>query len=189
MASTILQIPQLQLMASRGYDLAVLSTIEEAALTQAIDLRESKGLTAHPTDEVRALAVSLVPNGVRLEQLYVETLSGLRGKPLQTLQRVADHLSVAAAGLEQTAARSASRPVTLGQFGKIQGAIGMRYAQLIQAAQTLERAGVVPTHLHGRLANLTQRPDGPLRPFYDKAFALVSETGEHGQLRPRHRVA
>ncbi len=160
-------------MASRGYDLTVLSAIEHSALTQAVDMREAKGFRAHSTDEVRALAGTLVPTGAQLDQLYVETLCGLRSKPLQTLQRIADHLGTAAASLEQTAARSASRPVTLSQFGRIQGAIGQRYAQLIQAAQTLERAGVVPVHLQGRLANLTDRPDGPLRIFYDKAIALM----------------
>jgi len=97
MASTFLQLTQLQAMASRGYDLAVLSAIEHAALTQAVEMREAKGLRAHSAEDLRALAESVVPTGAQLDQLYVETLSLLRAKPLQTLQRVADHLSAAAA--------------------------------------------------------------------------------------------
>lgn len=176
MTSTFVKIPQLQILASRGYDLAVLSAIEEAALMQAVEMREAKGLVAHPAGEARALAASLVPSGARLDQLYVETLAGMRSMPLRTLQRVADHLAFAAAGLEQTAARAASRPVTLGQYAKIQGAIGHRYAQIILAAQTMESAGMVPIHLQGRLSNLTERPDGPLEAFYDKAYSIAEAT-------------
>ncbi|HWS25829.1 MAG TPA: hypothetical protein VN259_04565 [Xanthomonadales bacterium] len=191
MASTIVRISQLQVMASRGYDLSVLSAIEHAAIAQAVDMREARGLRAHPGDEVLALAGTLVPGGAQLDQLYMETLSHLREKPLQTLERIADQLGSAAAALEQTAARSAARPVTLAQFAKIQGAIGQRYAQLIQAAQTLERAGVVPVYLQGRLANLSQRPDGPLGIFYDKAVALI-DTDRHSPrepMRQRQRAA
>ena len=192
MSSTILHSPELQRMAAKGYDLAVLSTIEESALMQAVEMRELKGLCAHPADEVRKLAHALVPNGVHLDQLYVQTLANMRGKPLQTLQRVADHLAAAATGLEQTAARATTRPVTLAQFGKIQGAIGARYAQLMQAAHTMEHSGVIPVHLKGKLSSLTDRPDGPLRAFYDKALAISasqSSDADASQLRPRHRAS
>lgn len=191
MTSTIVRIAQLQVMASRGYDLSVLSAIEHAAMAQAVGMREAKGLRAHSADDVLALAGSLVPSGAQLDQLYMETLSHLREKPLQTLERIADQLGSAAAALEQIAARSAARAVTLAQFAKIQGAIGQRYAQLIQAAQTLERAGVVPVHLQGRLANLSERPDGPLSIFYDKAVALVdaSQHNSREPMRQRQRAA
>lgn len=188
--TTIVKLPRLQALAARGYDLAVLAAIEDAALSQALDMRESKAMTQHPAQEVRSLADSIVPSGAHLDQLYVETLSSLRTKPLRTLQRIADHLGAAAAALEQTAARSASRPVTLGQFARIQGGIGRRYAQLIEAAQTLERAGVVPVHLQGRLSQITDRPEGPLRPFYDKALAFVAARAhENNPTRERYRVA
>ena len=188
MSSTILRSEALQKLANKGYDLAVLSAIEQSAFEQAIEMRELKGLQAHPAEEVCHLANALIPTGVRLDQLYVETLAGLRGKPLQTLQRVADQLAGAAQGLERTAARAASRPVTLAQFGKIQGAISSRYAQLIQAARTMESSGIIAVHLRGRLSKLSDPPDGPLLTFYDKALAIASAT-DLAQSRLRHRAA
>ena len=66
------------------------------------------------------------------------------------------------------------------------------YAQLMQAAHTMEHSGVIPVHLKGKLSSLTDRPDGPLRAFYDKALAISasqSSDADASQLRPRHRAS
>jgi hypothetical protein len=177
MSSTPLNLPALRQLADEGFNMGVLALLEHRALSQAIAVRELKGFTAHPSDEVKQFAQSLLPQGAQLYTLYTQTRATMDKQQLQDLEAVARNLSTCAASLETSAARvlvltaSASMP----QQAAAMQVIGERYAQLMEAAQELERSGVVSVSLHGRLASLTTRPDGPLSPFHDKACAILAQ--------------
>lgn len=178
-SSASLLTPGLQQLADMGFDRAVLLSIENKAMSEAVALREIKGDATHSDEEIRSLAKTLVPTGLTLREAYASMDRSMSSQSMQTLQRVAHQLEQAAGGLERIAARSAARPMKLAEFALVQQSIGTRYASLLQAAQTLERSGLIPVFLRRDLSQLTARPDGPLEPFYDKALTLIDERTNH----------
>ena len=191
MSSTPVNLPALRQLANEGFNTGVLAILEHRALTQAIARRELKGYTAHPADEVKQLAESMLPQGEQLYLLYTQTRAGLDKQQVQDLEQVSRNLSTCAQHLESAAARAlaSTKDSGLAVQASAMQVVGERYAQLIEAAQELERSGIISVTpaLQGRLANLTSRPvNSPLSPFYDKAQALLAER-QH--VAPRQRMA
>lgn len=188
MTSTPLNLPALRQLADEGFNTGVLAVLEHRGFSQAIAMRELKGFTAHPADEVKQFAQSLLPQGAQLYMLYTQTRAGMDKEQLQDLEAVARNLSSCAARLESSAARVlvVTAAATMPQQAQAMQVIGERYAQLIEAAQELERSGVVYVSLKGRLSSLTSPPDGPLSPFHDKACAILAQ---RQQSAPRMHAA
>lgn len=175
--TTALQIPALAKLHQSGFNPLVLRTIEDNAVMQAVEMRMSKGIFAHPGDELMRFAASLLPQGVSLHQLYAETKSAMRDHPIEELQLFSDHLERVASDLEFSATRlmadNQAAGATVGQFAAAQHTLAERYADIIDAANTLQsQAGMQPIHM---LAPITERPNGALEPFYDKALALLAQ--------------
>lgn len=188
MSSTPVCLPILRQLASEGFNTGVLALLEHRALSQAVAMREMKGFTAHPAQDVKDLASTLLPAGEQLYLLYTQTRASMDKQDLQDLEEVSRNISMCAKHLEATAVRATvtTEGAHLAARAAAEQVVGERYALLIEAAQELERSGVIPVSLHGRLANLTARPSGPLSPFYDKAVAILAERQHNA---PRERAA
>lgn len=187
MSTSPIILPRLRQMESEGANLGVLALIQERAVSQAIALREAKGYTAHPRDEVVGLADGNLPRGEELNQLYLETRAGSAREPLADLQRAGQTLAMAAENLERTAFRMQAKGLPLAEFAKVQQVVGERYAQIMEGAKLLEERGVVPVHQTGKLSALTARPQGPLANYFDKAQALVQQRSEQAPRVERMR--
>ena len=180
--TTALQIPALAKLHQSGFNPLVLRAIEDNAMMQAIDLRLMKGIATHPSDEVNRFAATLLPQGAALHQLYHETKASIRDYPAQELFLFSEHLERVAGDLEFAGARilaaNKDDALTVGQFAQAQQSLSERYADIIDAAESIEKAGgMPPTH---QFSLLTERPDGPLEPFYDKARALLQNRQANG---------
>ena len=64
--TSALQIPALVKMHQSGHNPLVLRFIEENAIMQAVEMRMTKGINAHPADELVRFASTLVPQGLGL---------------------------------------------------------------------------------------------------------------------------
>lgn len=188
MTSTPVNLLPLRQLADEGFNTGVLALLEHRALSQAIAMREMKGYTAHPADEVKQLAQTLLPQGAALYMLYTQTRASMDKQQVQDLEEVSRNLSGCAERLESAAVRTlaATAAAPLAQKAAAMHVVGERYAQLIEAAQELERSGMISVSLKGRLSNLTARPTGPLSPFYDKACAILAQREQNA---PRMRAA
>lgn len=167
----------MRILANQGFNVAVLAAIEQRLLMQAIAQREQKGLVDHPSDALHDHAERLMPQGAQLYMLYTEVRGGMARQPLQDLEEISRNLELAASHLEKAAVKNlvVTEALPLGDKVAARAGIATRYAQLLEAARTLEESGVVPVFQRGRLANLTDRPAGPLLPYYDKACTLLED--------------
>ena len=173
--TSALQIPALVKMHQSGHNPLVLRFIEENAIMQAVEMRMTKGINAHPADELVRFASTRVPQGLGLHQLYAETKSAMRDNPAQELSLFSEHLERVAGDLEFAGARLSTTmkdgDLTVEQFARAQTSLAERYADIIDAASAIEKEGG-PSPIH-MLGLVTERPVGPLEPFYDKARALL----------------
>ncbi len=174
--TSALQIPALAKLQKAGFNPLVLRAMEDNAMMQAIEMRLMKGISAHPSNEVTQFAESLLPQGEQLHSLYAQTKADIRDFPAQDLQMYSEHLQRVAGDLEFAGARllaANADGATVSSFAQAQHSLSERYADIIDAAQQIEKAGG-PAPIH-QLSLLTERPDGPLEAFYDKAQALLRE--------------
>jgi hypothetical protein len=188
MSSSPIIIESLKRLVEEGFNTGVVALIEHQVLCQAIIQRAIKGYTAHPRDDVLDLATQLLPRGESLYQLYTETLACMSRQKVDDLEQISSNLAVCAQSLESTAVKALASMVDspLAARAQVEHTIGMRYAQLLEAAETLERSGVITVRHSGSLANLTSKPLGPLSAFYDKAQAIVANRQESAYAaRPR----
>src|SRR3989344_1479357 len=163
--TTALQIPALAKLHQAGFNPLVLRAIEDNAMMQAVEMRLMGGFAAHSTEDVVRTASDLQPFS-------------------EHLGRVAEDLEFAGARL--LAANKGG--ITVERFAQAQQTLSERYADIIDAAQQIEKAGG-PAPFH-QLSLLTERPEGPLEAFYDKAQALLqsrqSARAEHRLLDSPH---
>jgi len=189
--TTALQIPALAKLHQAGFNPLVLRAIEDNAMMQAVEMRLMGGFAAHSTEDVVRTASDLLPQGAQLQALYAQTKADIRDYPTQELQLFSEHLGRVAEDLEFAGARllAANKGgITVERFAQAQQTLSERYADIIDAAQQIEKAGG-PAPFH-QLSLLTERPEGPLEAFYDKAQALLqsrqSARAEHRLLDSPH---
>ena len=100
----------------------------------------------------------------------------MRDHPAQELSLFSEHLERVAGDLEFAGARLTSTmkdgDLTIEQFAQAQNSLSERYADIIDAATAIEKEGG-PSPIH-MLGLVTERPVGPLEPYYNKAMALLA---------------
>jgi len=182
-SSTPLRLAALQELAAQHYDIGVLTMMQNDVLFQSIEEMQLMGAQDPAPNQVLGRADMLLPKGMGLQQMYFRRYASLTSAPVEELESTSSSLTLCAKHLEAIAARSLTKDQPLPAVASAYQVIGQRYAQLIQAARTLEDHGVISvSHAH-RLSKLSDRPIGPLAHFYDKAIALL----EHHA--PRARMA
>lgn len=175
-STTPLHLAGLQELADQHYDVSVLALMQNDALLMAVEELEFHGEDASG-DLLRYRAQSMLPVGVALQQMYFRRYAGLATEKVESLEAVASGLTLCAKNLEALAAKALATPhATTGAHAAAEHAIGERYAQLIAAAETLESRRVISVAVSERIVKLSERPDGPLDRFYDKAIALLNQS-------------
>lgn len=185
-SSTPLKLSGLRDLADMHYDVGVLSLMQTDVLLQCIETMQLTGNGRPMPQQVLEQAELALPSGSALQQMYFRRYAALTSEPVERLEATARHLARCAQHLEGIAARDLSKrpladgghPISMDTAAQI---ISQRYAQLIQAATTLEQHGVISVTHSERITGVAERPDGPLAPYFDKAMALV----QHQVQRPR----
>ncbi len=183
-SSTPLRLAALRELADQHYDISVLTLIQRGVVVAAIEEMQLNGIENPQAEAIRARAAQMLPEGYALTQMYFRRFAEMSSTPIEVLESTSSCLTFCAKHLEGIAARNLAQDQALPDFANAMQSIGHRYAQLIQAARTLEDNGVISVSHTQRLAKLVDRPEGPLEPFYDKALALL----DHHQA-PRDRMA
>lgn len=182
-SSTPLRLAALQELADQHFDVGVLTMMQNDVMFLAIEEMQIHGLQDPSPIQVLARAEQMLPKAAGLQQMYFRRYASLASAPIEDLEAAASNLTLCAKHLEAIAARNLSKDQPLPAMANAMQVIGQRYAQLIQAARTLEERGVISVSHAQRLDKLSDRPDGPLEPFYDKAIALLDHHA------PRTRMA
>lgn len=175
MSSTPLRLQGLRKLADEGFNLAALLLIQERLTQQVIAVRQARGLTEHPHEQVIAEAQAALPRDAGLYRLYNDARTLINVQEVRDLEKIANDISMSAELLELAAANMEERRegMTLRAFANVQQHLAQRLAQLVEGAKALEERGVVSvTRRLGAITN--PNPDTPMGRLFVKAQALMS---------------
>lgn len=165
---------------SEGRNLTTLLLIQNDMIRLAIEQLAISGEYEPSAADVMRHAQALLPEGQSLTQMYARRHAEIAQRPVADLEAVSRHLSVCAKSLERIAGRVLANHPPLAVMAEAEHTIATRYAQILQSSHDLEGLGVIGISQRDQIEKLTDRPDGPLSAFFDKAQVLLA----HNQQMP-----
>lgn len=162
------KLQPLKELADKGLNSAVLVDIERRAFSIAKEVMP----TATEADIARE-ALNMLPRGVRLLEMYTQTVSTLMTASRRKLELLANEVQLRAQAVERSYVQFlAQKPSNVAEMAKIQGKIADDYADVLDAVKHLENNNVVAVARSPQLQALSSPGDGPLGELFTKAMAI-----------------
>lgn len=181
-AHQLLSLPALQKLHRAGYSPIVLREIEDDLVMQAVETRMIEGHLFDTRDDLLSVAGGLIPQGDRLLALYSETARGMGESSAEDLAMISEHIEQATYALESVAAKAQaqldSNTIQGERRHQVTRAIGLRLADLMDAAEQVKSKGGPPSIFNLNVVSADERPDGPLGAFYEVAVADLRARGK-----------
>jgi hypothetical protein len=178
MKITVFTIKAIQELAEKGFNTSALLEMERVAYTQA-----AATLPGASPEVIAREAANCLPQGAKLHNYYVQTLSGLNTAPLFRLEEFADEIGDKVRLLESAYVKELVKDsaAPLAAKSRLQGAVAEQYATLLEAARDLEQRSVISVVRSSRLQAVTEPSDGPLGAIYNKALAILNQRNSLGE--------